>query len=205
MPTITISRQFGAGGRTLGRELARRLEYRCVDEVIIREVAKEINVCPEEVIGFEKEGGAKMMKFIDRLVSTDYINRLISAKYGYLDEKKYVDTVKSIIEELHNQGNVVIVGRGSQFILQNSDDAYHILLVSELKDRYAYIAEKYNMKEADAVKAVNRADKNRQGFLKFFSEGRAPDDPLLYHLTLNMNRISLDKALDLVIELVPIP
>lgn len=202
MATITISRQFGAGGRTLGRELARRLGYRCVDEVMVRDVAKEINVSPGQVRGFEKEGGANLMKFIDKLVSTDYIGRLISPKYGTLDEKKYVDTVRSIIQELHKQGNVIIIGRGSQYILNDSDDAYHILLVRELEDRFRFIAEKYEMKEAEAAKVVSRADKNRVGFLKFFSESRSHDNPLFYHLALNMNRMSLDKAADLVIDLV---
>lgn len=204
MATITISRQFGAGGRTLGRMLAKRLGYRCIDEVIVKEISKEMNVSPGQVKGFEKEGGAGIMKFIDKVVvNIDYINRLISERYGYVDEKKYVDAVKTIVEALYQQGNVIIVGRGSQYILGNRKDVFHILLVNDLENRITFIEEKYQRKN-DAKKIVNRADKNRAGFLSFFSDSQNHDDPLLYDLTINMKRVGLEKAEELVIALVSV-
>ena len=92
MTTITISRQFGAGGRTLGKKLAKRLGYYCADDVMVKEVADRMNVSPKEVQGFEKEGASNLMKILDRFLSGDYISRLISDRYGYVYEKKYVES-----------------------------------------------------------------------------------------------------------------
>jgi cytidylate kinase len=200
MTTITISRQFGAGGRTLGKKLAKRLGYYCADDVMVKEVADRMNVSPKEVQGFEKEGATNLMKILDKFISGDYISRLISDKYGYVYEKKYVDSVKSIIQGLRNKGNVVIIGRGSQYILQDEKDAFHILLVREFDDRVNFLVNKYDIPDAgDARKTVTRADKLRGNFLSFFTENENHDDPLNYDLTINMKQVSMDKAVDLIL------
>ncbi len=201
MAVITISRQFGAGGITLGQQLAERLGYHYVDKALVGEVAKQLNVSPGAVRGFEKEGGTNLMKYFDRLVSQDYMQRLLSGEYGYLNEKSYVDSVKAIVEELYKQGNVVIIGRESQYILKDKPDVYHLLLVKDLEERVRFIEEKYQRKE-DARKIVARADKNRQGMLRFFSDCGLQDDPLSYHLTINMTWVSMEKAMELVLSLV---
>ena len=203
MATITISRQFGAGGRTLGKKLAKRLGYHFVDDVMVKEVAGRMNVSSKQVEGFEKEGASNLMKILDKVISTDYINRLISDKYGYVYEQKYVDAIRSIVQGLHNEGNVVIIGRGSQYILRNEPEAYHILLVRELEERIAFLIKKYNIKSQDeAKKTVNRIDKNREKFLSFFSDSGSHDNPLFYDLTINTKHVSLDKAADLIINMI---
>ena len=203
MATITISRQFGAGGRTLGKQLAKRLGYHFVDEVMVKEVAGRMNVSSKQVEAFEKEGASSLMKILDKFISKDYIDRLISNKYGYVHEKKYVDSIRSIVNGLYKEGNVVIIGRGSQYILQNKTDAYHIMLVRELGARIAFLTKTYKMKsESEAKKTVSRIDKNREKFLNFFSKTASHDDPLSYDLTINTTNVSLDKAADLIINMI---
>ncbi len=202
MATITISRQFGAGGKTLGRMLAKRLGYYYADDVMVKEVAQRMNVSSKQVRAFEKEGASSLMKVLDKFVKGDYIDRLISDKYGYVYEDKYVDSVRSIVRGLHGVGNVVITGRGSQYILKDMENTFHILLVADLKDRIRFISQKYNMSENEAARVVNRADKIRAGFLSFFSQNVSHDDPLNYHLTINTKRVSLEKAVELVEELI---
>ena len=200
MTTITISRQFGAGGRTLGKKLAKRLGYYCADDVMVKEVADRMNVSPKEVEGFEKEGASNLMKILDKFLSGDYISRLISDRYGYVYEKKYVDSVKSIVQGLHKQGNVVIIGRGSQYILQDKKDVLHILLVREFDDRVNFLVDNYDISDVSgARKTVARADKLRDNFLSFFTENGNHDDPLYYDLTINMKQVSMDKAVDLIL------
>jgi len=202
MKTITISRQCGAGGRTLGEKLAKRLGYYFADDVMVKEVADRMNVSSKQVQGFEKEGASNLMKILDKFLSGDYISRLISDRYGYVYEEKYVDSIKSIVQGLHNRGNVVIIGRGSQYILQDEKDAFHILLVREFDDRVNFLANKYDISDvSDARKTVSRADKLRVNFLSFFTENGNHDDPLYYDLTINMKQVSMDKAVDLILGL----
>jgi cytidylate kinase len=203
MATITISRQFGAGGRTLGERLANRLGYYYVDEIMVKEVAERMRVSSRQVLGFEKEGASALMKILRKfVVSDDYISRLVSDKYGYVVEKKYVEAVTSIVRGLHGQGNVVILGRGSQYILKGKENSYHVLLLGEMEDRIRFIMDIYQLTEEEAKQTINRADKNRANFLRFFSDKELHDDPLSYDLTLNMSRVDMGKAENLVVDLI---
>jgi len=204
MTTITISRQFGAGGRTLGEKLAKKLGYYYADDVMVKEVAERMNVSPKEVEGFEKEGGTNLMKILDKFLSGDYISRLISEKYGYVYEQKYVDSIRSIVRGLYGKGNVIILGRGSQYILQDEEDVFHILLVQDVDDRARFLSKKYGIADEDeARKTVIRADKLRDNFLNFFTDSENHDAPRFYDLVLNMKRVSMDKALDLAVGMLP--
>jgi cytidylate kinase len=202
MAVITISRQFGAGGRTLGETLAKRLGYRYVNEDMIREVAKKAGVSSKQVRAFEKDGGSKLLKFMDTIVSRGFIDRLISEKYGYIDEKSYVPVVRALIEQIYEKGNAVIIGRGSQYILKDCENTLHILLVADLEHRIRFMMDKYKLTEDNAQKAIKRADQIRTNFLCLFSEKVSHDNPLSYDLVVNMNRVSMEKAIEIVAELV---
>ena len=69
MAVITISRQFGAGGTTLGARLSKRLNYRYVNDELIKEVAKNVGVSSLQVRTFEKRGTSKLRKLLDKIVS----------------------------------------------------------------------------------------------------------------------------------------
>jgi cytidylate kinase len=202
MAVITISRQFGAGGWTLGGRLAKRLGYRFVNEDMIKEVAAKIGASTDQIIAFEKAGGSKLMKFLDKLVSKDFIDRLITDKYAYVDQKGYVDVVRGVVEDLHRQGNVVIIGRGSQYILKDREDTRHILLVQDLETRVRFMMEKYKLSRSEAERAIRQRDQTRHQFLGFFSDEAFHDAPITYDLVLNMNRMNMDKAEELVVELI---
>jgi len=202
MAVITISRQFGAGGWTLGERLSKRLGYRYVHEDLIKEVAAKADVSSDQVRAIEERGTSKLMRFLDKIVTTSYIERLLSDKYGFVDEKIYVDVVRSIIQELYEQGNVVIIGRGSQYTLRGLADTWHLLLVGDLPHRTRFVMNKYKLKEHEAEKVIRRRDQTRIRFLGFFEEDKSPDDPLSYDLVLNMSRLSMEKAEELVFNLI---
>lgn len=202
MAVITVSRQIGAGGWALAKRVSEKLGYRYVDEMMIKEVADKVGVTAEDVRALEKDGATKLMKFLDRVVSRDFIDRLLSDKYGYVDEGRYVDVVTAIIKELHGQGNVVIVGRGGQFILNGYNNVWRILLVDDLKNRVRNVMETYRLKEKDAEKFIRVRDRIRTNFLSFFADKESHDDPLSYDLVLNMKKIGMEKAEQFILALV---
>lgn len=202
MAVITISRQFGAGGWTLGDRLSKKLGYRYVDEDMIKEVASKIGASPVQVLAFEKAGGSKLMKFLDRIVSKNFIDRLISDKYAYVDEKGYVDVVKGIVQDIYWQGNAIIIGRGSQFILKDYQGVFNILLIQSLEPRIQFVMEKYNLGRNEAERVIRVRDQSRKQFLGFFTEKEFHDDPITYDLVLNMNRMTMEKAEEMVVALI---
>jgi len=202
MAVITISRYFGAGGWTLGQRLAKKFGYRFIHEGMITEVAAKTKVPSEQIRGLEERGADKLMRFLDKIVKTSYVERLTSDKYGFVDEKIYVDTVKNIIQELYEQGDVVIIGRGSQYILKGFANTWHLLLVGDLPDRIQFMMNQYKLSESEAEKAIKKRDQTRTRFLNFFSGSEYHDDPLLYDLVVNMSRISMEKAEQMVEDLI---
>lgn len=204
MAVITISREFGAGGRTLGEALAERLGYRFVNEEMIKEVANKANVSPEGVAAFEKTAGSKLMRFLDKLVRMDYLDRILQSDTGYLNEERYVQVVSEIINEIYDADNAVIIGRGGQYILRGKPRAFHIGLVANMDFRNQFVQDKHKCSLDVAKRAIERADSERDQFLKCFA---GPDtlhrnDPHLYDLIINTGRTGIQGASDVVTALI---
>ena len=201
MAVITISRQFGAGGITLGKMLAAELGYTFADEDIVKMVAKEANVSPHWVETVEKEAGGKLSRIVTKMVSKPLVERILKDERGYIDEEMYLDYLVLIIAQIADEGDVVILGRGSQYILDDHPDACHILLINDFENRAKFMMEHYDLSRAKAEQVVNREDKRRMNLYRKLGKSDY-DDSSLYHLVLNMGRISLEQASKLICNLV---
>ena len=201
MAVITISRQFGAGGRTLGQMVANELGYTFADDAIIQMVAEAANVSPHWVESIEKEAGTALSKVIMKLVSKSLVSRVLHDERGYIDEKIYLDYLVVIIAQLAEEGDVVILGRGSQYILDDHPDAYHFLLLDGYESRVKFIMQHYDIGRDKAAQIVRTEDKRRANLYRRLSKSDY-DDPSLYHMTINRSRVSLEDALQTVCSLV---
>jgi cytidylate kinase len=201
MAVITISRQFGSGGKTLGKMLADKLGYTFADDNIIQMVAKEANVSPKWVRSFEKEAGTKLSKIISKMVSQRLLDRVLKDERGYIDEQLYLDYLVLIIAQIADEGNVIIMGRGSQYILNDHPDAHHILLIDNVEHRKKFLMGKYDISATRAAQVVTNEDKRR--FNLYSKLGKKDfDDPFLYDLVINMSRTSMQTAEKLVCDLI---
>ncbi|MBW1864148.1 MAG: cytidylate kinase-like family protein [Deltaproteobacteria bacterium] len=201
MAVLTISRQFGAGGITLGKMISDRLGYTFADTEIIQEIAREANVSPQWVESFEKEAGTKLSRVISSMVSQKWIDRILKDERGYLDEKIYLDYLVLIIAKMADEDNVVIIGRGSQYILDDHPDAFHILLVDEFENRVKFLIKRYNFSKKKATQVVTNEDKRRLNLFRKIHK-KDYDNPGHYHLVLNMNRLDLNMAENLVCQMI---
>lgn len=201
MAVITISRNFGAGGITLGDRLAKDLGYRLVNDQLIREVADSVGVSCEQIECFEERGTSKLDRLLNLIVSPKFLERHAD-KHGYVYEKAYVDEVKSVIVNLYEKGDCVIIGRGGNITLQGYPGTVHVLLVADDEHRRRFLMSKYKMTESQADKAIKRADMIRRRFLDCFDPESSHDDPRLYTIVLNMNHLTMDKAVEIVKSLI---
>jgi len=201
MPAVTISRQFGAGGKTLGNSIAKQLDYQFIDNELIQLVAEKAKVSVNWVESVEKEAGGKLQKFVSRLVSKSLVDKVLGDDRGYIDEEIYVDLLHQVVQQLAKENNVVILGRGSQYILKDHPDTIHVLLTAEKQDRIRFMEEHYEMTPSQAARAVNLEDRRRVNLYRKF--GREDyDAPHLYHLVINMSQVHIDKACHMVCWLV---
>lgn len=200
MAVITISRQFGAGGNTLGRMIAKEMGYTFADDDIIQRIAQEANVSTRWVESFEKEAGSRISRLISSMVSKRLVDRILKDERGYLDEKVYLDYLVLIIAQMADEGNVVILGRGSQYILDDHPDAIHVLLIDNFDHRVKFLMKNYDLVEKKASQVVANEDKRRINLYSRLGK-QDYDNPSLYHMVLNMSRIDFDYACKIVCEL----
>ena len=200
MAVITISRQFGAGGRTLGKMISEELNYKFLDDVIIQAIAKEAKVTTDTVRSMERIAGGNLSKLFSGLINPQYISRVTGGDKGYMDEEIHLDVLTKVIKELAEQDNVVLMGRGGQYILHDFENVFHLLLVSDIEHRIEFMRKYYDMTSEKAANAVKIGEKKRTALYKKMAKGDY-NSPNHYHLTLNMSRLSLERALKLVCRL----
>jgi cytidylate kinase len=197
MAVITISRQYGAGGKTLGEMIATELGYEFADSEIVAKVAEMANVSTHWVETVENEAGGKLSRFVSRMVSRPLVDKILKGERGYIDETIYLDYLVLIIAQIADEGDVVILGRGSQYILDDHPEAFHILMIDEFENRVRFMQEHYDLTESRAMRVVRGEDKRRK--VLYQKLGKTDyDDPYLYHLVLNMSKVSLEEAKQIV-------
>jgi len=203
MSVITISRQFGAGGKTIGRRVADTLGYYYADEDIIDRAVVEVSVSPDGKKILETEPSDKVKRFISKLnpFGTSLMELPLSDKERYIDGFKYFELLNLIIPKIAKDGNSVIVGRGGQYILHNFENTYHILLIAKQGDKIKFLEDNYRISSTRAVQMIKRMNKRRANLYSFFGK-KDYDDPKLYDIILNMSLLSIDKAEKLIYKLI---
>jgi len=201
MAIITISRQFGAGGKTLTQEVAAQLNYAVAYEEIIEQLADLAKLSDEGIRSFEAEYPESMPPSAGAFSPKRFIDRIFDSKQKNMDDQQYADLLHTIIPQIAAKGNVIILGRGAQFILSDHQDAYHVLLVAEEKDRIKFIQDNYDLLYDQAREAVIKQGKRRLKLMKLFHH-EDYDLPVHYDLVLNMSKMKMNHAVELICALV---
>jgi cytidylate kinase len=201
MAVITISRQFGAGGKTVGRQVADALGYTFADEDIVQRIAELAKVSPGWVESVEKEAGGRLSRLVSKMVSKPLVDRILKDERGYIDEEIYIDYLVVLINQIADEGDVVVLGRGSQYILNDLPEAYHILLINEFDKRVQFMVDRYKLSQPKATQVVKGEDRRRVNLYRKIGK-QDYDQPELYHLVINMARVELDDAVRLITNFV---
>jgi cytidylate kinase len=201
MAVITISRQFGAGGKTIGQKVAEALGYTFIDEDIIQIIAEKAKVSPGWVESVEKEAGGRLSRIVTKMVSRPLIDKVLKEEYGYIDEQIYIDYLVVIIAQMAEEGNVVFLDRGSQYILNDLPDAVHILLINTFENRVKFMMNSYDLNQQRATHIVKSEEKRRTNLYRKIGK-QDFDQPELYNLVINMARVDLDVAVQMILQLV---
>lgn len=204
---ITISRERGSGGRFVGTRLAKELDMRLFGKEIIYEIAQTAGVAAESVEKYDQETYSKWNLLVDSLrMSTHF-----SPDYGlnfnlsqiepevFFTEDKYLKTTQEILKRLASESGVIFLGRGSQIIFKDRQDALHIRLVAPLSMRIQRIAEGLKIALKDAARNVAELDKSRASYLRDFY-GVDVNDSTFYHLTINTGRLDFHQTCQLIRE-----
>lgn len=186
---ITISREFGSGGRTIGKKVAEQLDIPCYDAEIIQEMVKETGFTPEYV----KEAGEYTP---GNFLSSAFSNRL----FGPTNEDILWEHQYKVITELAQKGPCVIVGRCADYILQDKADCLKVFIHADMDFRARRIVEVYGEREQSPEERLRDKDKRRAAYHRFYTDmkwGYAQN----YHLTLNSGVLGIDQCVNIITSL----
>ncbi len=210
MAVITISKEHGAGGREIARELARALGYELADKAVIIKVAQQAKVASERVEKFDQEEYSPLSKYLSNLFLANPslysvmgfempMAGPLPAGGDFFDAEQYLRFTQAVIESLYQKGEVVLVGRGSQYLLAGKPGCLHIKLVAPLEHRVRRVMERQELGEKEARERIHKKDKARAAYIRDFY-GKDWADPAHYHLVVNTGLFSIGQAVGLIRE-----
>jgi cytidylate kinase len=209
MPVITIGRQYGAGGATVGQMLASRLKADFLDSKIIDEVARRLQLPKEEVEAEDEQPGSLLARLLVALGSAS-TEPLIPAEAGSAwtppNAAPAFDTRKAVlqitqyeIKEAARGGNVVIVGRGGAYILRDNPDALHVFLRAPESVRVKTIMERLGIaSEEEARKRLKTTEENWTSYIRQVY-GHDRTHPAHYDMVLDTGRLGYDATVEAIL------
>ncbi len=187
---ITISREFGSGGRFIGEKVAKKLGIAYYDKNIIRQIAEKSGLSPEYI----QESGELSPK--KGMFAYAFAGRDITGKSV---EDMVYETQRKVILELADKEPCVIIGRNADYILKDRDDVLNIFIHGDMPEKIQRITRLYNVEEQEAVKMMADTDKRRMTNYNFYTEqkwGKASN----YTLCLNSSQLGYDRCEAIIIE-----
>lgn len=184
---ITIGREFGSGGKEIGKTVAEKLGIPCYDKEIVEQVAIESGLLREEV---EKKG-----EYLSASGKMSTIFTLYNLYSNMTKDDIIWHAQVKVIKELAEKGPCVIIGRCADYILRERNDVYNIFIYSDKDKRVERIQKLYP--EISAEKLIKDKDKKRAAYYQHFTEmewGEARH----YDLCLNSAALGIDKCVDII-------
>lgn len=189
---ITIGREFGSGGRTIGREVANRLGIHCYDQELIEKMAEESGFTKEYVEN-ESENAAHR-SWAGTAFSSD-LNFGLPSNQDRLWAIQY-----RIITELAEKESCVIVGRAADTILDGKADLLKVFIHADFNKRAKRIVEKYGETEVPTEKRLREKDKRRALYYQLYTDktwGAIEN----YHIVLDSGTLGIDKCVEIISSL----
>ena len=194
----TIGREFGSMGLLVGQKLAERLGIKYYDKELLQQAAKDSGFC-EEI--FENHDERPSNSFLYSLVMDTYSAGNYAAT-PFLDmplnHKVFLaqfDTIKNIAEK----ESCVIVGRCADYALANNPDVINVFVRADLEDRIKIVSKRLDLTENKAKDMILKNDKQRASYYNYYTSKKWGDTSS-YDLTINTSKISVDNAVDLILD-----
>ena len=191
---ITISREFGSGGRFIGEEVAKQLGIAYYSENIIDQIAQQSGLSPEYI---EENAELSPKKGLFAYV---FSGRDITGKS--VDDMLY-EAQRKVILEIAEKEPCVMIGRNADFILKDRDDVLNVFVQGDMPEKIKRICKLYDVTEDGAIKLIKDTDKRRRINYNFYTEqkwGMARN----YTLSLNSSQLGYERCEKMIIDCVDI-
>lgn len=191
---LTIGRQFGSGGRVIGKKLAERFGIAYYDKELINLASRESGICGEF---FEKADEKNSGSLLKALAMGFTMNNTIFQGNDYLSNESLFQIQSDVIRKVAEKESCILVGRCADYILREHPDCMHIFISGSLADRIRRTVEYLQIPEKEAEEFLKKADKSRASYYNYYTDkiwGAAES----YDLCINSSFYGIDKTVDLI-------
>jgi hypothetical protein len=203
---ITISREVGSGGRTIGRKLAEKLGVRFSDKELVDELQKKLNLTVDSIEELKGKKKRWLDDFIQMVAPVPMSGMLVDGDSDYISEYNLSLSVNDVFEAereilngIADEGSCVIAGRSGFFVLKGRPNKVDILITASRDKRIARIMEKQNLSRQKAEEVIDSVDKARDNYVQRYT-GQSRYDARNYHIVLNMDYITEDQAVSMILS-----
>ena len=203
---ITISRELGSGGRTVGRKLAQALDVRYSDKELVHELMKRFNLTTSGIEKLKGEKKSWISDFIQMVAPMPKISLLVDNKSKYVSEFRpdvtSDDIFKAeteILKAIADESSCVIAGRSGFFVLRDHPNKLDVFITASKEYRINHVAEKQGLTKEQAATLIDNIDRERENYVQRHA-GVSRYNLRNYQLVLNMDNISEDKAVELILS-----
>jgi cytidylate kinase len=180
---LTIAREYGSGGATIGRSISEKLGWKLLDKAFIENIARAAKVNPQLAQRFDERTDS----WLERLAHQGagfwrgaFEGTVVISPPDFFDAETMAALARNMIEEAYQRGNCVIVGRGAQCVLQGCMDAFHVFVYGPWAEKVARARERLPGK-TDLEELIRSMDRQRADYIRTYF-GCNWMDPHLYHL-----------------------
>lgn len=197
---ITIGREYGSGGREIGKALAEKLGISFYDKQIISLAAEKSGLSPEFITNNEQRVRSGFMQNL--AASAAYQSGFFSSQYLPLSETIFISQAQ-VVRDIAARERAVIVGRCADYILSGRKNTVNIFIHAPIEDRVRRIMALYQLSEADAMKAIATSDKERGNHYFRYTDmkwGKAQN----YDICVNSALMGVEKTAEMLAKLAQI-
>ena len=184
---ITISREYGSGGRYIGKLIAEKLGIKLFDKEFIEKVAYETGLSEAYIENNEQK------RNILESFNSGYYSGLNNSDELFIKESE-------IIKKLADTESCVIIGRCSDFILQDRKNVFNVFVYSDMENRIKRAIEFYGIDKTKAEKEIKRIDKLRANHYKYYTE-KEWNNHTNYDICINSDAIGIENAANLICDM----
>ncbi len=202
---ITINREAGSGGRTIGEKLAARLGVAFYDKALINSLNHKYGLTTEEIEALKGRSQSWWSEFLRNIGLTSSEGLHDDSKASVIDvpdlltTDEIFKTERHILQDLAEKSSCVIAGRSGFFIFQDHPNHLAILIRASKEHRIQHICDKQGLSPAEAAKIIAKVDEMRENYVKKYG-GTSRYDSRNYQLVIDVDGKTVDQVVDLIIN-----
>ena len=196
---ITIARGFGSGGKQIGLALSKQLGIPCYESQILSMASNYSGINKD--LFFQVDEKLRGYHLIKRLMKSENKDDIVEpTDKNFISDVNLYNIQAKIIKELAKQQSCIIIGKCANHLLRDYDNTVSVYIEAPRAFCVKNVIERLGVTKEEAHRMIYQTDRYRADYYKYYTGGETWTNPVLYDMTLNSDRMGMDKCTELIIQ-----